>query len=79
MKWQLQRPSRSDLRLVLVYWLLAAPIIFYSYSRQYALGQAVAGIAYTIVLDSAAVYLLVYGFLPLALRRRLPIQRASRS
>ncbi|MDQ2772168.1 MAG: histidine kinase [Bacteroidota bacterium] len=70
MKWLLQRPTRSDMRLVLVYWLLAAPIIFYSYSRQYALGPALAGIAYTIVLDSAAVYLLVYGFLPLALRRQ---------
>ncbi len=70
MKWQLQRPARSDVRLVLVYWLLAAPIILYSYSRQYASGVALAGIAYTIVLDSAAVYLLVYGFLPLALRRQ---------
>lgn len=73
MKLSLQRPSRSDLLLVLVYWLLAAPIIFFSYSREYALGRAVAGIAYTVLLDSAAVYLLVFGFLPLVLARRSPV------
>jgi two-component system, LytTR family, sensor kinase len=72
MKLQLQRPSRSDMLLVLLYWLLAAPIIFYSYSRGYALGRAVAGILYTVVLDSAAVGLLVFGFLPLVLARRSP-------
>lgn len=68
----LLRPSRSDMLLVLVYWLLAAPIIFFSYSQQYALGRALAGISYTVVLDSAAVYLLVFGFLPLVLTRRSP-------
>ena len=73
MKLQLQRPGRSDMLLVLVYWLLAAPIIFYSYSHEYALGRAVAGILYTVVLDSAAVYLLVFGFLPLVLTRRNPL------
>jgi two-component system LytT family sensor kinase len=72
MKLQLPRPSRSDGYLMLVYWLLAAPIIFFSYSREYALGRAVAGIAYTVLLDSAAVYLLVFGFLPLVLARRSP-------
>jgi two-component system LytT family sensor kinase len=72
MKLSLQRPSRSDMLLVLVYWLLAAPIIFFSYSREYELGRAVAGIVYTMVLDSAAVYLLVFGFLPLVLARRNP-------
>jgi two-component system, LytTR family, sensor kinase len=69
MKLQLQRPSRSDMLLVLVYWLLAVPIIFYSYRHEHALGRAVAGIAYTVALDSAAVYLLVFGFLPLVLKR----------
>ena len=73
MKLLLQRPGRSDMLLVLVYWLLAAPIIFYSYSHEYALGRAVAGILYTVVLDSAAVYLLVFGFLPLVLTRRNPL------
>ena len=73
MKLQLQRPSRSDWFLVLVYWLLAVPIIFYSYSHAYALGRAVAGILYTVLLDTAAVYLLVFGFLPLVLTRRNPV------
>jgi sensor histidine kinase YesM len=73
MKLQLQRPSRSDILLALVYWLLAAPIIFLSYSREYALGRAFEGIAYTVVLDSAAVYLLVFGFLPMVLARRSPV------
>ena len=72
MKLQLQRPSRSDGFLVLIYWLLAAPIIFFSYSHEYVLERAVAGIAYTMVLDSTAVYLLVFGFLPLVLTRRNP-------
>ena len=70
MKWQLQRPARSDLRLMLLYWLLAAPIIFYSNARSYGFERAGLGMCYTIVLDSATVYLLVFGFLPLALARR---------
>ena len=73
MKLQLQRPVRSDMLLVLMYWLLAAPIIFFSYSQQYVLGRALAGIGYTVVLDSTAVYLLVFGFLPLVLTRRNPL------
>jgi len=73
MKLQLQRPHRSDVRLVLFYWLLAAPIIFFSYQRQYGVGRGVAGILYTILLDSGAVYLLVFGFLPLALARQNPL------
>ncbi|WP_035567857.1 sensor histidine kinase [Hymenobacter sp. IS2118] len=72
MKMQLQRPSRSDLLLVLVYWLLAVPIIVFSNQRTYGLERAVAGVLYTITLDSAAVYLLVFGFLPLVLRGRSP-------
>ena len=72
MKLQLQRPHRSDALLVLMYWLLAAPIIFFSYQNQFGLGRAVSGILYTVVLDSAAVYLLVFGFLPLALARLHP-------
>ena len=73
MKLQLQRPVRSDVLLVLVYWLLAAPIIFFSYQSQFGLARAVSGILYTVVLDSAAVGLLVFGFLPLALTRRHPL------
>ena len=73
MKLRLQRPGRSDILLVLVYWLLAAPIIYYSYQYEYGLMQAVAGILYTILLDSAAVYLLVFGLLPLALKRQNPV------
>ena len=66
----MQRPQRSDLRLVLVYWLLAAPIIFYTYQREHGAGRGLLGILYTVTLDSAAVYLLVYGFLPRALGRQ---------
>lgn len=73
MKLQLQRPSRSDGLLMLMYWLLAAPIIFFDYYHDYTLGRAVAGIAYTVALDSAAVYLLVFGFLPLVLTRYNPL------
>ncbi len=40
MKWQLQRPARSDLRLMLLYWLLAAPIISYSNTRSYGFARA---------------------------------------
>lgn len=73
MKLQLQRPCRSDLLLVAFYWLLAAPIIFFSYQQHYTLGRAVSGILYTILIDTAAVYLLVFGFLPLALTRKNPL------
>lgn len=65
-----QRPSRSDLLLVLVYWLLAVPIIFYSYLSDFGLARAVSGILFTIGIDTLAVYALVFGLLPLALARR---------
>jgi two-component system LytT family sensor kinase len=70
MPFTFQRPSRSDLLLVLVYWLLAAPIIFFSYLQQFGLARAAPTILYTIGLDTLAVYLLVFGLLPLALARR---------
>lgn len=73
MKWQLPRPSRSDVLLVVVYWLLAAPIIFFSYRTRYGFGEAAAGILYTVLLDSVAVYLLVFGLLPRALTRQNPL------
>ena len=66
----MQRPSRSDAFIVLVYWLLAAPLIFFSYLQQFGVGRAVAGILYTISFDTLAVYVLVFGLLPLALARR---------
>ncbi|TGE10033.1 sensor histidine kinase [Hymenobacter fodinae] len=67
------KPSRSynsDLLLLVVYWLLASPIIYSSYRHDFGVERALAGILYTILLDSAAVYLLVFRFLPLALQRR---------
>ncbi|MBC6697014.1 sensor histidine kinase [Hymenobacter puniceus] len=72
MSFTFQRPSRSDLLLVLVYWLLAAPIIFFSYLQQFGLARAAPTILYTIGLDTLAVYVLVFGLLPLALGRRSP-------
>ncbi|NVO83747.1 sensor histidine kinase [Hymenobacter terrestris] len=68
----IQRPGRSDLLLVLVYWLLAAPIIFYSYLQDFGLGRATTTILYTVGLDTLAVYVLVFGLLPLALSRSSP-------
>jgi sensor histidine kinase YesM len=61
---------RYDFLLLVVYWLLAAPIIFLSYQHDFHIHRAVAGILYTIVLDTAAVYLLVFRLLPLVLARR---------
>lgn len=72
MPFRFQRPSRSDALLLLLYWLLAAPIIGFSYYQRYGLPTAFYGISYTILLDTAAVYLLVFCFLPLALARWNP-------
>jgi hypothetical protein len=72
MNLQFQRPGRSDIRLLLLYWLLAAPIICFSYYQEYGLPKALYGVSYTIVLDTAAVYLLVFCFLPMALARWNP-------
>ncbi|SDX77460.1 sensor histidine kinase [Hymenobacter psychrophilus] len=72
MPFTFQRPSRSDYLLVLAYWLLAASIIFFSYLQQFGLARAVPSILFTIGLDTLAVYVLVFGLLPLALLRRSP-------
>jgi two-component system LytT family sensor kinase len=64
------RSYNSDVLLLVVYWLLAAPIIYSSYRHDFGVQRALAGILYTILLDSVAVYLLVFKFLPMALSRR---------
>ena len=66
----LQRPTRSDALTVAAYWLLATPFIIWAYAYQFGWVRAVAGMTYTIVLDTAAVYVLVYGLLPNALAAR---------
>ena len=66
----LQRPTRSDALTVAAYWLLATPFIIWAYAYQFGWALALAGMAYTIVLDTAAVYVLVYGLLPNALAAR---------
>ncbi|TLM94083.1 sensor histidine kinase [Hymenobacter jeollabukensis] len=54
------RLRASDYRVIALYWLLAAPIIGYGYVVQFSWGQAVPAILYNIVLDTAAVYVLVF-------------------
>ncbi|RAK68162.1 hypothetical protein DLM85_08990 [Hymenobacter edaphi] len=54
------RLRASDYRVMAVYWLLAAPIIGYGYVVQFSWQQAVPAILYNILLDTAAVYALVF-------------------
>lgn len=54
------RLRASDFRVIGLYWLLAAPIIGYSYVVQFSWQQAVPAILYNIVLDTGAVYVLVF-------------------
>lgn len=54
------RLRASDFRVIGLYWLLAAPIIGYSYVVQFSWQQAGPAILYNILLDTAAVYVLVF-------------------
>ena len=64
--YQLVRPffanrlRASDFRVIAAYWLLAAPIIGYGYFVEYGWPTALPTILYNVVLDTAAVYLLVF-------------------
>ena len=64
MKTFVNRPLRSDILVVATYWLVALLVIFPSYVLEYSLARAVAAMAYNIVLDTAAVYFIVFYFLP---------------
>jgi two-component system LytT family sensor kinase len=67
-----QRPSRSDLAFVAVYWLVVAPILLVQYRAENhaSAGQVLPEVMGTVVLDTATVALLVGGLLPLVLGRR---------
>ncbi|UOQ53324.1 sensor histidine kinase [Hymenobacter cellulosivorans] len=60
----LARPSRSDLLTVAAYWPVATAVILPTYWQQFAGPRAMAGMVYTVVLDSAAVFAIVFGLLP---------------
>ena len=60
----MQYPSRSDLLTTAMYWLVATPFILWTYVAEFGWARAEVGIAYTVLLDTAAVYLLVFGVLP---------------
>lgn len=67
-----RRPSRSDVVLVIAYWLVVVPILLFQYQADtrwplVRLGPAVGA---TVLLDTAAVALLVGGLLPLFLSGR---------
>jgi hypothetical protein len=67
-----RRPSRSDVVLVAAYWLVVIPILLFQYQTDtrwplVRLGPAVGA---TVLLDTAAVALLVGGLLPLFLSGR---------
>lgn len=54
------RLRASDLRVIGLYWALAAPLIGYGYFVEYGWQTALPTILYTVVLDTAAVYALVF-------------------
>ncbi|KAA9332436.1 hypothetical protein F0P96_13260 [Hymenobacter busanensis] len=59
-----RRPGRADAVVMAVYWLVAAPLLFIEYRAEFSLPRAVAGTAFTALLDSATVLLAVHGLLP---------------
>ncbi|RTQ45904.1 histidine kinase [Hymenobacter gummosus] len=70
MKLFLTRPVRSDVLVVATYWLVALLVIFPSYVVEFGWLRAVVAMLYNIVLDTAAVYFIVFGFLPLVMETR---------
>ncbi|GAA3948614.1 sensor histidine kinase [Hymenobacter algoricola] len=60
----LTRPSRSDVLTAAAYWPVAAAVILPTYVAQFGWARAGAGMLYTVLLDSAAVFALVFGLLP---------------
>ena len=60
----MQHPSRSDLLTIAVYWLVATPFILWTYVVDFGWARAAGGMAYTVLLDTAAAYVLVFGVLP---------------
>ncbi|GAA4392648.1 sensor histidine kinase [Hymenobacter koreensis] len=71
MKTFVNRPQRSDVQVVAVYWLVALLIIFPSYVVEFGWLRSVAAMAYNMVLDTAAVYFIVFCFLPLVMQQRM--------
>ena len=66
------RPTRSDVILVLAYWLVVAPVLLFQYAAETKWGWAreVPTVAATVLFDTATVALLVGGLVPLFLGRR---------
>lgn len=64
MRTFVNHPLRSDLLVVATYWLVALLVIFPSYALEYPLASALAAMTYNVVLDTAAVYFIVFYFLP---------------
>ena len=67
-----QRPSRSDLLLVLAYWLVVAPVLLLQYRADNGAGspRVLPELGATVLFDTATVTLRVGGLLPLLLGRR---------
>ena len=57
-------PSRTDALATALYWLVATPVILASYMAEFGWQRASAGMAYTVLLDTAAAGCLVFGVLP---------------
>lgn len=70
MKPSLSRPLRSDLLVLVTYWLVAMLVIFPSYVLEHSLIRALAAMTYNIILDTAAVCFIVFYFLPRVLKPR---------
>ncbi|GAA4015196.1 hypothetical protein GCM10022408_30670 [Hymenobacter fastidiosus] len=60
----LARPSRSDLLTAAAYWPVATAVILPTYVQEFGWGLALAGMTYTVLLDSAAVFAIVFGLVP---------------
>ncbi|WP_165370374.1 sensor histidine kinase [Hymenobacter persicinus] len=68
------RPSRSDILTAAAYWPVATAVILPAYVQEFGWPLALTTMAYTVLLDSATVFCLVFGLVPnlLVARYRRP-------
>ena len=69
-KLRFEKPLKSDLIIILSYWILAVFFIFPMYFTQYSLTRAIFGMIFNIVIDTFIILILIYLVLPFGLKSK---------
>ena len=69
-KLRFEKPLKSDLIIILSYWILAVFFIFPMYFTQYSLTRAIFGMIFNIVIDTFIIMILIYLVLPFGLKSK---------